>query len=165
MIQPKNNLHSLSKKVKRYVPSELIKLNTNKRDLATTEEIQDELLQRKGIVKHGIFKDSRTIQSASKHDRFSPSPLKTPRPQPSESSGKKRYPDNNYSSVIQDIFGRGRKRVYDDQSDDSSDMEANYADIHKEEQRSLKIGKKEDEITELELQAKAEAKKKKYVSS
>jgi hypothetical protein len=226
MIQPKSKVFSTqsSKRGKKYVPADLIKLNVNKRDLASTEEIQDELLKKRGFVKQQVFKDARTMGSRlnldpNAHSRslsgtsLNPSSQKVSarrersaeryqdrsarpegvlqqdrREQPAE-----RYQDrdkdrrerplqisiqdrdrrerpqerresrqsHDYSSVIQDIFGRGRKRpAYDDYSDDSSDMEANFADIHKEEQRSLKIGKKEDEITEMELKAKAEAKRK-----
>ena len=68
MVQPKSKVYSpqTSKRGKKYVPSDLIKLNTNKRDLASTEEIQDELLRKRGVVKQPVFKDSRTMTATSK---------------------------------------------------------------------------------------------------
>ncbi|TPX32099.1 hypothetical protein SeMB42_g07650 [Synchytrium endobioticum] len=79
------------------------------------------------------------------------------------------YIQQNYSSVIQALFRRpGNKRRYDDFDDDEDDdMEATPADLFKEEARSARIARLEDEREarfeeemEREAQRKRAAKKK-----
>ncbi|KAJ3380423.1 hypothetical protein HDU92_005976 [Lobulomyces angularis] len=69
------------------------------------------------------------------------------------------YLSNNYSSVIQQMFGYNRNR-YRDFSDDS-DMEAGYDDLRREEARSTKLGRKEDILEEERLEKLKREKEKK----
>jgi protein SPT2 len=60
------------------------------------------------------------------------------------------------------IFNRGKRRShFEDQDDDLSDMEATGSQVLDEERRSAYHGKKEDEREEMELQRRADAKRKK----
>jgi hypothetical protein len=70
------------------------------------------------------------------------------------------YVNNNVSSIIGNIFGYNRNRYRDE--DDIDDMEVGYSDVKREEARSLRIAKKEDEEEEeLERQRLERAKRRK----
>ena len=68
------------------------------------------------------------------------------------------------SSYIKEIFGYDRNR-FRDRCEDTSNMESSYGDIQKEEAKSLRIAKLEDEVEKLkesyELQQMQQRKKKK----
>ena len=79
--------------------------------------------------------------------------------------------EQNHSSLIQQMFRRGRRPIYhDDYSDEGSDdnMEATLDDILAEERKSRRIGVREDAEEERKLQEaeerKRQAKKKKQKS-
>jgi len=56
------------------------------------------------------------------------------------------YVNINVSSIIGNIFGYNRNRYRDEE--DIDDMEVGYSDVKREEARSLRIAKKEDEVEE-----------------
>jgi protein SPT2 len=82
-------------------------------------------------------------------------PQQSTQPQPKPTPRKRRHSEQVVSSVIQQLF-RYDKRKYATErysDEDSDDMEATTADLRREEQRSLKIAKEEDEReAELERQ-------------
>ncbi|KAL3900698.1 MAG: hypothetical protein SGCHY_001155 [Lobulomycetales sp.] len=69
------------------------------------------------------------------------------------------YVRANASSIIRGMFGRNRYAAYSD-SEDSSDMEAGYDDVRREEVRSMRAGKLEDAREEARLNAAKKAKTK-----
>jgi len=70
------------------------------------------------------------------------------------------YANNNYSSIIRSFFGYDRNRYKDEE--DIDDMEVGYSDVKREEARSLRIAKREDEVEEeLERQRLERLKKRK----
>ncbi|KAL7753772.1 hypothetical protein RI367_000703 [Sorochytrium milnesiophthora] len=70
------------------------------------------------------------------------------------------YIMQNTSSIIQGLFGRPhlRRRMYD--SDEDEDMEASFVDTYKEEQRSARLARIEDEKAEAEEKRRREMRKK-----
>lgn len=110
---------------KRKMPDEFIKLNTTKRDLETVED-QNE---KRRFLKHG----PRTIVS--------------PRPRTSVPDQKliSTYHQRSMASTHSNPIVAPRSRHVDPVDEgDSSDMEATYTDMIREEERSLRVGKRED---------------------
>jgi hypothetical protein len=123
--------HRISKKNK--FPDELIKLNVKKRDLDSIEDIQNQILARKGILKDPLNNSkAREIGTPSK-------PLVTtarmPKSSVVEANSKKvdKTPQTSYSTEIQNIFGYNRSKYVDEYSDD--DMEVGFNDIEREEKK------------------------------
>jgi hypothetical protein len=139
-----NNL--LQKKSQKNIPKDLIKLNVKKRDLSTIEEIQNDILKRKGVVPKAPTNRPNTSQNATRVSPMSGTKLlhREP-PKTSSSQQQKRQRDNSdtkdyplpkknsYSSEISKIFGYNRGRYADDESSD--DMEVGFNDLEREEKK------------------------------
>ncbi|KAJ3344596.1 hypothetical protein HDU91_000184 [Kappamyces sp. JEL0680] len=190
LIQPVSRVPAVkhvSKKPgrKNAIPTDLVRLNVKKRDLASVEEIHEEMRRKKGLLSSGDRpSDSKPKLSPASIPRPVASSAKRPaedraRGLPSSEASKShgqgrpipggrakeadrsaarprvdqsplpKKKKNDYSSVIQSIFGYNRNRYRDMDSDDSSDMEANYRDVEREEKRALKLAKREDLEEEL----------------
>jgi hypothetical protein len=143
------------------IPKDLVKLNTQKRDRASVEEIQNGIRSRKGLSTQSHLKErprhvsdpplSRKISATPVRRAIASASSEREQERNGQSSMKKRARSvsppatkrNNYSSVIASIFGRNPR--YDIESDgDSSDMEVGYKDVEREERRALKVAKRED---------------------
>ncbi|XP_076369523.1 protein SPT2 homolog [Tachypleus tridentatus] len=66
--------------------------------------------------------------------------------------------EEDYSSIIREIFGYDRRKYIDDDFDDSN-MEASYAEVMKEEKRSARIGLMED-LEDMRKEAEEKKRKK-----
>jgi hypothetical protein len=122
------------------VSTELIKLNTVKRDLATIEEIEDERRLKKlkgsaGEVRVGKASGIIPTSSTPKIPLYTSSARSLPLKPISRKDRtiSKTQVHNDYSSIISKMFGYDRSRYRDESSDD--DMEVNYRDLEKEERR------------------------------
>jgi protein SPT2 len=78
-------------------------------------------------------------------------------------SGGRRYKDEDEGydrDEIWQMFNRGKRRAdFVIEDEDDSDMEATGAELFREEQRSLRVAREEDEAEERELKRRAEEKK------
>lgn len=133
-------------KSRKNMPTDFVKLNVKKRDLATIEDILEEKRLRKG---EPSAKDTSTkvitqsrISTSTKPDlsrrtnvgenaRINSHNLKRKESYRSDSEPRKRA--NNYSSIISQMFGYDRSRYNNESSDD--DMEVGFNDLAREEKR------------------------------
>ena len=101
-----------------------------------------------------------TISSSSSRRRPSPTPSTSTSSEDDDPAVRKRVKPNDdrtkVSAMIQEMFRRpgrpdgvsgSRKEVY---SDSESDMEAGLSDVEEEEQRAVRIARREDELAERE---------------
>jgi protein SPT2 len=92
--------------------------------------------------------------SSSSRRRLSPTPS-TSTSSEDEAPRKRIKPDDDrtkVSAMIQELFkrpGQPQKRVYSD-SESDTDMEAGLSDVEEEEQRAIRIARREDELAERE---------------
>ena len=181
--QPKSNIHRKPENGKNSAKSknipngiDFIMLQTKKRDLASVEEIHEEILKkkfkgelprakslpppRKEQIRNSLISSSASEKKPhmSSLDRRGIKTLETHTSTIPSKEGSSRHAVNtrpigsrksdegraDYSRAIQEIFGYNRNKYNDESDDDSSDMEANYRDLEREEKKSLRIGKRED---------------------
>ena len=100
----------------------------------------------------------RPAASSSSRRRPSPTPSTSTSSSEDEAPRKRVKPDDDrtkVSAMIQELFRRpgtggqgGRKAVYSDS--ESDDMEAGLSDVEEEEQRAIRIARREDELAERE---------------
>lgn len=147
------------KKRQKNIPRDLIKLNVKKRDLSTIEDIQNEILKRKGVVPKAptnrpsgsTSHQNVTINTKSRENTGNSKSIYSSKSSQQEKrqrelsdndsdsdsdidTGHHPFPKKNtYSSEISKIFGYNRYRYDDDASSD--DMEVGFNDLEREEKK------------------------------
>jgi protein SPT2 len=141
------------------------------RDNRTIDQIQRDIKARKAIgpskTTNGAKQKSPDKESSTINRSHSRPMKRPPSPTPSTSSSsssasdvpRKRPKPNDektrVSAMIQELFRRPDRppprRVYsDEESGSGSDMEAGLSDVEEEEQRALRVARREDELAERE---------------
>lgn len=157
----------------RAVDSSLFVLNQNKRDLRTIEEIQIDMRRKKEASSKpdnvpqfrkqdpnprsqptsqramGIDKVSRSIETEQRGKKYSSDEKTRKR----INAGGDEFIEQNYSSIIQNMFGYDRNK-YRDIDYDSDEMEASQREIDEEERRSAYLARLEEENEERLLKEK-----------
>ncbi|KAK4050079.1 hypothetical protein OIV83_003650 [Microbotryomycetes sp. JL201] len=145
-------------------PTRFVKLNTEKRDLRTIEEIEADMRRRRQQQQPHSLPEKREKQPGNQSRLPDNSQKKRARndiddDRPTKSSRI----DNSMRDEIWRLLGRDRSRdiqrdMFSD--DDDSDMEATGADVYREEQRAARIARQEDRNEEELLRRRAEEKAK-----
>ncbi|KAG0275537.1 hypothetical protein BGZ95_008672 [Linnemannia exigua] len=158
---PEHRKRSVSPRRKRSISPSVKRKSMADKDRGRDRDREYERDRERERDRAGSLKSKPGNGSSANKRRISRSP--SPRP---SSKKRSRGPfdddeDFSVSSVIGSLFGtRYRSRANEDQSDD--DMEARAGDVFREEARSARIAKKEDEMeAELERQQAERARKRK----
>ncbi|KAM0788233.1 hypothetical protein ACM66B_001387 [Microbotryomycetes sp. NB124-2] len=157
--------------IAQFDPTRFVKLNTEKRDLRTIEEIEADMKRRKQqeTLPQARAQQQKSQVSSAKasSDRQRSGPVDTvPKKRVrtdddfDRPSSKSSRLDNSMRDEIWRLLGRDRSRDVqrDAFSDDDSDMEATGADVDREEQRAARIARQEDRNEEEKLRRRAEEK-------